>query len=123
MSPYFCHIFCKLFGHKWHKREVIGFCCRCGESNPTSGYKGTIKPWVQKTEDGDILIEWVTKDCRFGITLGKDISADESGWYYISRCKHLLNGNGPLPKELFEKAATGPEFLNPSSNQKEEKDV
>jgi len=112
MFPYLRHLLCKLFGHKWYKWEPVGFCRRCGISNPNSKYKGTIKPWIHQDEEG-LSIEWVTKDCRFGISIGKDISEGESGWYYISRCKHLLQGDGPLPRELFEKAVSDPNFLNP----------
>ena len=59
----------------------------------------TSKPKAIKCADGSILIEWITKNCRFGISLEKEPS--ESSWYFVSKCHKSLGDYGYLPKELI----------------------
>ena len=62
------------------------------------------KPYVTKCPDGSILIEFVNKDWRFGISLEKD--RKESSWYLVDK-KRMTN------KDFEENMGTLPEeFLN-----------
>jgi hypothetical protein len=106
---------CRLFGHKWHRKESWSICIRCYEKNPKFKCQDSMKAWVHREDDGDITIEWCTRDCRFAIFLGKNLS--ESGWYYISRCRHRFMFDGPLPAELFEKAGD-PGFLETNTEER-----
>ena len=38
---------------------------------------------VCECEDGSTLFEWIAKDCRFGISLEKELS--ESSWYFLTK--------------------------------------
>jgi hypothetical protein len=59
-----------------------------------------MKPLVHKQQDGSMLIEWISKDCRFGLCLEKN--KEENSWYYISRCKNELQEDGLLPFEIID---------------------
>jgi hypothetical protein len=56
------------------------------------------KPKAIKCADGSNLIEWITKDCRFGISL--ELEPSESSWYFVSKCHKSMGDCGELPKEL-----------------------
>ena len=62
--------------------------------------ENSIKPSIHKADDGSILIEWITKDVRFYLSIDKD--ANESSWGFLSRCGmgDGFNCWGPLPDEL-----------------------
>ena len=49
------------------------------EENP----KPKMKPYVLKSEDGSITVEWIHKDCRFAINIEKD--PKESSWYFVAK--------------------------------------
>lgn len=42
-----------------------------------------MKPHIVKGEDGSILIEWISKEYRFGIALEKN--KKESSWYFAAK--------------------------------------
>lgn len=57
------------------------------------------RPKAIKCLDGSTLIEWITKNCRFGISL--EVEPSESSWYFVSKCHKNLGDYGYLPKELI----------------------
>jgi hypothetical protein len=57
-----------------------------------------IKPLIHVAEDGSVLIEWITRDVRFYLTIEKDIN--ESSWGFLSRYGFMSSGE--LPKELID---------------------
>lgn len=40
-----------------------------------------MKPYISHWEDGSVLIEWVSEEQRFGLSL----DASESSWYYVDK--------------------------------------
>jgi hypothetical protein len=56
-------------------------------------------PYVNKTEDGSIMIEFVKEDRRFNICLEKNLK--ESSWNYIQKGKHLSAISNPLPTDMM----------------------
>ena len=56
-----------------------------------------MKPHIIKCKDESILIEWIDKNQRFGISLEKD--RKESSWYFVS--KDGTTEGGELPEELL----------------------
>jgi len=57
-----------------------------------------MNPQVFHPEDGSTLIEWVSKDYRFGISFEEILG--ESGWFFV--VKGGESWSGPLPKELLD---------------------
>jgi hypothetical protein len=58
-----------------------------------------MKPSVHIGTDGALLVEWITKDCRFYLAIEKDLKG--SSWGYLSKCKKQLHEFGELPEELL----------------------
>lgn len=58
-----------------------------------------MKPYIQKQLDGSILFEWIHQNCRFGISLEKDIK--DSSWYFVSK-KPFFSEGSYLPKEFID---------------------
>lgn len=56
-----------------------------------------MKPHIVKGEDGSILIEWISKEYRFGITLEKN--KKESSWFFVAK-DGTMEGS-ELPEELL----------------------
>lgn len=54
-----------------------------------------MKPYFSKDETGDILIEWVDNDKRFGLILSKNFQ--DSGWYFMKTDGKYLWEHGDLP--------------------------
>ncbi len=59
-----------------------------------------MKPVFIKCEDGSILIEWIHKNCRFGITL--ESNREESGWYFVSNDLIGITESGELPEQFLD---------------------
>jgi len=56
-----------------------------------------LKPLISRCSDGSILLEWIKKDWRFGISIEKDPA--ESSWYLVTR-KGKLDDSGLLSEEF-----------------------
>lgn len=62
-----------------------------------------LKPFVNKLDDGSLLIEWATKNERFMISIEPDLK--ESSWCFVAKERWgfpMLSESGYLPKELLE---------------------
>jgi hypothetical protein len=62
-----------------------------------------MKPMINKFEDGSLLIEWITKNERFYISI--ESNPKESSWGFIAKKRFgspMLAKCGDLPKELIE---------------------
>lgn len=57
-----------------------------------------MKPHVFKDEDGDLNVEWISKNYRFGLILCFD--PENSAWWWVAR--DGASGCGKLPDELSE---------------------
>jgi len=68
----------------------------------TGGRNAAMKPYVIRLGDGSLLIEWISKRARFGISLEPDIA--DSGWYYVN--KDGSADIGRLPFTLLEYLAS-----------------
>jgi hypothetical protein len=60
--------------------------------------ENSIKPLIHKADDGSVLIEWITRDVRFYLSIDKD--PNDSSWGFLSR--YGFQCWGPLPIELID---------------------
>lgn len=58
-----------------------------------------MKPIVIQVEDGSLLIEWISKNARFGISLEPNMK--DSSWFYVH--KNEEGACGELPQSFIEK--------------------
>jgi hypothetical protein len=58
-------------------------------------------PYVNKTDDGSIMIEFIKEDMRFNICLEKDLK--ESSWNFVGKTgEHLHMECDSLPEKMIK---------------------
>jgi hypothetical protein len=57
-----------------------------------------MKPIVKKINDGSTLIEWISKEWRFGIVIEADKT--ESSWHLVTK-DDKIDGCGTLSEEFL----------------------